>query len=107
MSTMKYITDNPAASNCLSRTANAIMLLLYFNVDEDNLINKEKFMRRVGLVMDTRTWNKYWLELESKGILARTGIKTWMLSPYQCYSEGKTHKTLAATWNKLTSNKQE
>tara|TARA_R110002096_G_scaffold375890_2_gene569604 strand:+ start:613 stop:954 length:342 start_codon:yes stop_codon:yes gene_type:complete len=107
VSSFKYITIDPAASNKLSRTANAIMLLLYFSTDDDNLIDKARFIRTAGLKLERRTWNKYWTELEEKGVLVRIGIKSWMLSPYQCYAEGRSHKALAATWSKLISHRSE
>ena len=99
MSKTRYVTANPEASQRLSRTANAIMLLLYFNTDMDNLVDKQKFIKKAGIKLEQRTWNKYWTELERQGILARTGIKTWMLSPYQCYAEGRAQNAMITKWN--------
>jgi hypothetical protein len=104
VSKFKNISTDPTASNKLSRTANAIMLLLYFSVDADNLIDKARFIKRAGLELDKRTWNKYWDELERNEIIVRSGIKFWMLSPDQCYAEGRSHTALAAIWNTHISN---
>ena len=103
MNKFKHISTNPAASNRLSRTANAIMLLLYFDIDADNLINKARFIKRTGLELDKRTWNKYWAELERNHIIVRSGIKFWMVSPDQCYAEGRSHQTLMLKWNELNT----
>tara|TARA_R110000787_G_scaffold78897_1_gene172354 strand:- start:1287 stop:1598 length:312 start_codon:yes stop_codon:yes gene_type:complete len=97
----KYITDDPEISNSLSRTACAIMLLLYFHTDDHNMVNKKRFMNKSGLDMDMRTWNKYWAELEAKSVLVKASIKLWMLSPDQCYAEGVSQKALTAEWKQL------
>ncbi len=99
MSKHRYISGDPLSSKNLSRTACAILLLLYYHVDEDNLVHKGRFIRKVGLDMDPRTWNKYWHELENAAVLVKVNIKTWMISPYQCYAEGRSFNSLLKKWN--------
>lgn len=101
MSEFKYITNDPVTSNKLSRTACAILLLLYFYADDDNVLDKKRFIKRTGLEMGSRTWNKYWQELEENNVLVRTGATTWMLSPYQCYAEGRVQTAMINKWNEV------
>lgn len=100
----KYITTDPTLSNRLSRTANVIMLLLYLQVDNNNIINKPKFIRRSSIKLEKRTWDKYWKELEIKQVLVQSKQEFWMLSPHQCYAESASFKSLTATWVKLIKN---
>jgi hypothetical protein len=97
----KYITKDLSSSSCLSSKACAILLSLYFHVDSRNLIHKHKFIDKSGISMDSRTWNKYWRELEKNLIIAKAGIKTWMLSPHQCYTEGISKKSLIKQWETI------
>ncbi len=105
MTSYKFITSTLEGSNTLSSTAVSIALLLVLHADQENLVHREHFIRSVGLKMDPRTWSKYWRELESKQILAsiESDRGLWMLSPYQCYTEGVPKTALISKWNEVCS----
>ena len=95
----KYINLETAGENKLSGTACALLLPLTLLSNKDNEINKKTFTRIVSWIKDYRTWNKYWKELEDNNILVRLDKNTWMVSPYECYSDEMTHTTLIHKWN--------
>ncbi len=55
----KYINTDIAINNQLSRTAHALVLPLMLLANENNEIAKSVFIKMVGWITDSRTWNKY------------------------------------------------
>tara|TARA_B100001245_G_C22872867_1_gene419735 strand:- start:758 stop:1072 length:315 start_codon:yes stop_codon:yes gene_type:complete len=95
----KYINTDIAINNKLSRTAHALVLPLMLLSNQNNEINKIDFTKMVGWITDYRTWDKYWKELVSKGVLVRLGKDKWMVSPHECYTDGTSHTILINKWN--------
>lgn len=97
----KYISTQEHKD--LSRTAQAILLPLILLANKDNEINKKTFIKKIDWISDYRTWDKYWKELEDRGILIRIDKKIWMVSPHECYSDGACHSTLLHKWNEVAN----
>tara|TARA_B100000470_G_scaffold218739_1_gene204587 strand:- start:914 stop:1228 length:315 start_codon:yes stop_codon:yes gene_type:complete len=95
----KYINTDIALNNQLSRTAHALVLPLMLLANDNNEIAKSAFIKMVGWITDSRTWNKYWKELTNKGVLVRLDRDKWMVSPHECYTDGASHNTLINKWN--------
>ncbi len=95
----KYLQTDQVSRYNLSRMAYALILPLMLLSDKGNEINKKRFTKSVGWVKDYRTWNKYWIELEEKGILVRLSKKIWMISPNECYTDGVSQTGLITKWN--------
>jgi len=95
----KYINTNDHKN--LSRTAHAILLPLMLLSNKNNEINKRSFTKTVSWISDYRTWNKYWKELEDKGILTQLDKSTWMVSPHECYTDAASHTALITKWNEV------
>ena len=97
----KYISAREHTD--LSRTAQAILLPLILLANKDNEINKKTFTKKIDWISDYRTWDKYWKELENKGVLIQLDKKIWMVSPHECYSDGACHSTLIHKWNEVAN----
>lgn len=95
----KWIHTDSPTRNKLSRTAHALMLPIIFLSNNQNEINKRKLINTVSWIRDTRTWNKYWQELVEAGVLVQLDQHMWMISPYECYPEGASHKLLVHRWD--------
>jgi hypothetical protein len=101
----KIITSTLEDSNNLSSTAAALVLPLILHTDDLNMIDKEDFISSVGLKMDIRTWDKYWEELAEALVIAPLGkeLVYWMVSPYQCQTEGIPRDILLGRWDLINA----
>ena len=99
MSSFIYISSDPNSTAHLSNTACALIPMLCFHIDLDNVVNKKEFTKKVGWYKDYRTWDKYWKELVRGDVLVQLDKKTWMVSPHQLYSGGVHQSGLIIRWN--------
>jgi len=97
----KYINLEMAGTLPLSKTACALLLPLTLLCNKNNEIDKKEFIGIISWIKDSRTWNKYWKELEENSVLFQINKNTWMVSPHECYSDGVSHNTLIHKWNEV------
>jgi hypothetical protein len=98
---VKYINTETAGTLPLSSTACALLLPLTVLSNKDNEIDKKEFIKSINWITDYRTWDKYWAELVSSGILVRLDRKNWMVSPHTCYTDDTSHSSLIRKWNEV------
>lgn len=98
----KYINLETSWEWSGSTTACALLLPLTLMCNKDNEINKKDFTNKlVDWIKDSRTWNKYWNELEEAGIIVQIDEDTWMMSPHECYSPDANHNVLLQKWDEV------
>jgi len=85
----------------LSSKAASLVLPLWFNIDDDNLVDRLKFQKRLARIKDYRSWKKYWKELEENQVIVFLDRKTIMVSPHECYKAGVSQRTLITKWDAL------
>lgn len=97
----KYITAVKEQADGLSAMAGALVIPMLLSADVDNHLHKRIFIRNAGFKLDPRTWNKYWRELRSKGVIRHIDGPIWMFSPEYGYSSSADTTGLFRKWNDL------
>lgn len=101
-----YINLDPEtqAVGKISTKVCSILWQLYYHMNKQNICDKKKLQTRMHWIKDKRSWRKYWKELVEQEIIIHLDRKTFMVSPYQCYHEGVSTKSLIERWEQIKCN---
>jgi len=94
-----WFESNPKIYKGLSNKACALMLPMFYSIDEENAVHKNQFRKTVTWIKDPRTLNIYWNELVDKEFLVHLKKKIWMVSPHICYKGSTSYSELLEKWN--------
>jgi hypothetical protein len=100
MNAVYYNADkDTSAVHKLSSKAISLLIPMWLNINDDNLLNRGRFQKKVARIKDYRSWNKYWAELVECDVVIFLDKNIIMVSPHECYRDGVCQNRLITKWN--------